>query len=1008
MLLKPWYDVVTPRRDLCEEMTPEALEFAVHLNKVRDCQTVEEYTNPELFFIRTHLTTKLIHLVTEVVRRLSGETMDTHAVFWITSPFGDGKTHALTLLYHLAKHGHDSHKWLGVPKILSEAGIQSIPEARMAVFVGTEFDSLKGRGGKRGEPRRKTPWGEIAFQLGGEEAFAKVAEHDKKMIAPGGEVIRDFLPHDTPCLILIDELINYLGRYRSEGMSDQFYHFLHNFSEQAQSLNNVVLAVSIPSLEDEMETEDEEDIQRYSKMLDRIGSPVIVSAENETPEIIRRRLFNWDTEALLQDGSILLPDDAIETCIVYGAWVRKYRIQLPVWFPFDQAEQAFMDTYPFHPSLLSVFETKWQILPHFQHTRGILRLMTLLIANAYKDGYSRVYSDSLIGLGTAPLDDMDFREGVRTQLSDDKRLESAMMTDICGRDAFVLRLDSEASDEIKHNRLHLKTATTIFFESNGGINDTSRAEVTESEIRLAVGEPDLAINTVETVLESLADHCYYLTREDQHYRFNLDPNLNKHFADCNPNIDEDRIADRIRIEIQKIFANSSLVNLFPEKNDDIPDRPILSLAVLSPEYTRRDPHTFRVIDSMTKNYGSSDRTFKSAIIWVVADDDTRLNEETRKLLTWQDILEEVQFNDFPDLSDLDPAKITNEINIHIEKVRDNLREIVWQTYKHIALLNKEHKIEFLDLGRSQSSAASSLSIFILNQLRLYDYVVDSVSPRFLTRNWPLEFRDKAWSTKAVRDMFFASPLFPRLLNPNIIKETIAKGASNGYLAYVGLTIDEKYEPFYYQKALMISDVEISDDIFIIAPDTAENYLSGIKRTLKSLTIDPPQVNITAGEKITFTVRALDEDGQEIKKDVLWEATGGTIDQKGIFNAGEKNGNDFEVRATAGDKSAWVKVSILSKKPESPEALMHHSPIEELQEEFKEETAITHLSWSGEVTGVNWADFYTKVLSRFATDHTMKVRVNIEVLRENGISPQNIREMKTALRKLGLNNDVQEK
>ena len=53
MLLKPWYDVVTPRKDLCEEIIPEALDFAVHLNKVRDCQTIEEYTKPELFFIRT-------------------------------------------------------------------------------------------------------------------------------------------------------------------------------------------------------------------------------------------------------------------------------------------------------------------------------------------------------------------------------------------------------------------------------------------------------------------------------------------------------------------------------------------------------------------------------------------------------------------------------------------------------------------------------------------------------------------------------------------------------------------------------------------------------------------------------------------------------------------------------------------------------------------------------------------------------------------------------------------
>lgn len=35
----------------------------------------------------------------------------------------------------------------------------------VAVFVGTEFDVIDGRGG-HGEPVRKTPWGEIAWQLG--------------------------------------------------------------------------------------------------------------------------------------------------------------------------------------------------------------------------------------------------------------------------------------------------------------------------------------------------------------------------------------------------------------------------------------------------------------------------------------------------------------------------------------------------------------------------------------------------------------------------------------------------------------------------------------------------------------------------------------------------------------------------------------------------------------------------------------------------------------------------
>ncbi len=111
-------------------------------------------------------------------------------------------------------------QWQGVSSILSRAGVGAVPEARRAVFVGTEFDSLVGRGGADGTPLRRTPWGEIAWQLGDAEAFAAVAEHDAQGVAPGGEQIRAFLPAG-PALILTDELMNYVSRTRKSGLATQ-------------------------------------------------------------------------------------------------------------------------------------------------------------------------------------------------------------------------------------------------------------------------------------------------------------------------------------------------------------------------------------------------------------------------------------------------------------------------------------------------------------------------------------------------------------------------------------------------------------------------------------------------------------------------------------------------------------------------------------------------------------------------------------------------------------------
>src|SRR5947208_719205 len=147
MPLKPWYKVVTPREDLREGKPLDASEFAVHLDQVRTGNAPLDYRDPERFFARTYLTKNLATLATEVIRRLSGERTETSAVFNLATQFGGGKTHALTLLYHLARHDRHWVKWAGVPQLLTAAGVPSVPNAATAVFVGNEFDSITGRGG---------------------------------------------------------------------------------------------------------------------------------------------------------------------------------------------------------------------------------------------------------------------------------------------------------------------------------------------------------------------------------------------------------------------------------------------------------------------------------------------------------------------------------------------------------------------------------------------------------------------------------------------------------------------------------------------------------------------------------------------------------------------------------------------------------------------------------------------------------------------------------------------
>ena len=978
--IQPWYKVVTPRKDLREGKPLDASEFAVHLDHVRMGRATEDYQNASRFFDRTFLTKTLLDLSSEVVRRLSGQRTETNAVFNMATQFGGGKTHALTLLYHLAMNGSKAGRWTGVPGILEKANVKEVPSGATAVFVGTEFDSIQGRGGDDGTPKRKTPWGEIAFQLNGMEGFNIVAEHEKRMEAPGGDTVRKFLPKNKPCLILIDELLNYLNRSRRSGLASQMYNFLQTLTGVAKGSDGVVLVVSLPASELEMTADDHSDFERFKKMLDRDGKAMIMSAEGETSEIIRRRLFEWDTRAISSEGKVLLSRDAIAACSEYVNWVKDNRSQIPEWFSSDHAKSAFEASYPFHPMVLSVFERKWQELPRFQRTRGILRLLALWISHTYQKGFKGASDDSLIELGSAPLDDPLFRTAVLEQLGE-LNLEGAITTDICGKkDSHAVRLDEEAVDTIKKAQLHKKVATTIFFESNGG---QTRNDATLPEIRLGVAGPELDLGNVETALEALNDASYYLMAERNRYRFSLKENLNKRFADRRASIQPEQIEKRVREEIQKVFpAAQGAERIFmPEKSAQIPDRPAVTLIVMGPDQSLQDDPEIRTkIDTMTREYGQSARTYKSALFWVLPDSGAPVREEARKLLAWEDIENEALKLDDAQRKQLDGS---------IKKSRRDLTESAWRSYKNVLYLGKENTITTMDLGLITSSAAESLPKFILSELGRVDIVQKDIHARFLVRNWPPAFTE--WSTKSVHDAFFASPQFPRLLDHEAIKDTIARGVGEGIIAYVGKDLTGGYSPLLFKKSISAADVEISEDMYIVTAEQAAKHIEPPK--LVQLLVSPSGVQLKPGLKQTFTVAGFDQFGRDINiADARWSATGGQIDPKGVFTAGPDEGG-FLITSESGGKTGTAAITVSKEIVSGPE--LKPKP-----------QGASKLKWVGYVAPQKWTNLYMKVLSKLVSAGDVKLRVEIEAVPKDGLTDQQIEETKAALRGLGLDDNVE--
>jgi hypothetical protein len=826
MATAPWHKVAFPREDLRRKQPLDAAQFAVHLDKVVTGAAPAEYVQAERFFSRTFITEGLRRFAAEVLRRLAGERHGANAVLNLTTQFGGGKTHALTLLYHLSRLGSKAHSLPGVQDILDLARISEVPSSAVAVFVGTAWSAVSGRSGE-GEPTRLTPWGEIAWQLaqqtGDRTLFEAVAAEDQARVRPGKDIIRKFLPEGRPVLILMDEVMNFMTAARGvtvgrSTLASQFYEFIHSLTEEADSRDRLAVVVSLPKSEEEMSAEDEQDFARLAKVTSRVAEPYVLARDLEIPEIVRRRLFD----------SVGDPAQIRATSQAFARWVQDHRDQLPLWFPIDRAREVFEATFPFHPVVLSVFERKWQALSSFQRTRGVLRLLAQWVADAYEEGYKGGRVEPLITLGDAPLEDQFFRTAVLDQIGEN-RLTAAIGADIAGEGAHADRLDEEAPESLRTFRLHRKVASAIFFESSGG---QVRQEATLPEIRLAVGAPDLDIGNVETAIESLQEACYFLSWEGNRYRFQTRPNLNKLLADRRAALDPAKVDEEIRAAVRTVFSQRKGVQFaletvfFPESPSVVPDAPAPRLVVLAPDQTAGE-QTRAFIDRCMREHGASPRVFKNALVWAVPDTNVPLLDAARRYLAWQSLEDEAEAREFD-------AAERQQLSQQKQRAMRDLTEAVWRSYRYLAYLGPDGEVADVDLGQVHSSAADSMQALIQARLRQYDELTESLPPARIVQNWPASTE---WSLKRLRDDVYASHRFPRLLRPEALRDTVARGVREGRFGYATKR-GQDYVGIVFKDDLSPQDVLFSDDVVLVPASEAERLKSASPEPEKPV---PPTV-----------------------------------------------------------------------------------------------------------------------------------------------------------------------
>ena len=165
-----WWEITTPHKDITDGHFDESI-FAADLGNVMDKNAPMEYMDGAMFFEKTYLTKGLKELLESVLQRTCGKGVG-QSVIQLQTPFGGGKTHSLLGLFHLFKEAEKLSHIDAVKTVKKASKVKKISNVKVAAFIGTHANALED----------KTPWGEIADQLG---LYEMMKVDDEARIAPG-------------------------------------------------------------------------------------------------------------------------------------------------------------------------------------------------------------------------------------------------------------------------------------------------------------------------------------------------------------------------------------------------------------------------------------------------------------------------------------------------------------------------------------------------------------------------------------------------------------------------------------------------------------------------------------------------------------------------------------------------------------------------------------------------------------------------------------------------------
>lgn len=793
MAIKPWREIARPHKDVLEGTFKQS-EFAADITQVANGTATDEYQDAEKFFSRTFITEGMRLLLISVAQRLAGRGGD--PVIQLQTAFGGGKTHTLLAVYHLASRSVGTEKLSGIPPVLDEAGIQNLPHAKVTVIDGIKLSPSQPR--QYGGISVNTLWGELAWQLLGDEGYQMVANSDTDGTSPGKEVLTELIRKAAPCVILIDELVAFvrqleLGKQFKAGTFDSNISFIQALTEAMKAVPDAILLASLPESELEaggtMGRQALQSLEKYFARVENVWKPV---GTEEAFEIVRRRLFETHGERAEVEG----------ISRQFSDFYRHNAEKFPVETQSNEYFERLCSSYPIHPEIFDRLYEDWSTLEKFQRTRGVLQYMAIVIHRLWNSDNK----DALIMPGSLPLEDSNVRNKSIHYLP--QGWEPVIEREVDGPRSEPYSIDGHHTlfGGVQAAR---RTARTIFMGSAPSTREQMIRGIQVERILLGTVQPGQTIGLFEDVLKRLRDRLHYLYSDKDRYWLDTKPNLRREMESRKQNIDErEELLPLLKTRVTQVFGRNHQfggIHVFTT-SADVPDDyatgPRLVVLPTSGAYSRSESNqAFAAAEEILRNRGEQPRQKQNRLIFLAPDYDvvSRLKEQGCIFLAWQSIVADIESGTLnQDLSHLNQAKRNRD------SADQSLTQLVRETYKWLI-----GPIEEFIKGKptlnweavSVSPTAPNLIQAIEQKLREEEWLIYEWSPihlRNVLKQWYLKDGVEDISALKVWQDSCHYLYLPRLVNDNVFRTAINQGVeSEDYFAFASGKEGDRYLGFTF-------------------------------------------------------------------------------------------------------------------------------------------------------------------------------------------------------------------